>query len=566
MVASAPGLGGLGASGTGMRATGPGVPANDRWMGLGLALLVILVWFAVLGERPLFDPDEGRYAEIPREMLASGQFLVPHLDGLTYLEKPPLQYWATAASLALLGRTEFAARLYTALCALGTVWAVWLLAARCFGALAALRAAAVLASMLLFVILGQLLTLDMSLTCYLTWSLTGFVLAQRAPPAAARRWMLLAWVATALGVLTKGLEAAAIPAAVLILHTLLTRDARPWRRLYALPGLALFLLLAVPWFWLVARRVPDFLEFFFVHEHVARYLTPSADREEPVWFFAGVFLWGTLPWTLPALRVVAGGVRRSAPTTEFDVARFLWLWVLFVALFFSFSDSKLIPYLLPALPPLAVLIGALREEPLRTDTLRTALLTLAAAALCVLLAHFGPRQLAPGERNACFAALAPALWRVALLLGLTGLYALTQRRRGVLRTQLFLAAGWCLAALWLARAAIAVAPIYSGIGMVRALPAVPPEVPVYSVAAYDQTLPFYWNRAVALVQYRGELDFGLKEDPGAAMTLPEFIARWQAAPVAYAVMERRTFEALEREAVPMRELAHDVRRVLVARR
>ncbi|HLW23005.1 MAG TPA: glycosyltransferase family 39 protein [Steroidobacteraceae bacterium] len=543
--------------------------ASERWTGLALSLLVLIVWFAVLAERPLFEPDEGRYAEIPREMLASGEFLVPHLDGLVYLEKPPLQYWATALSLKILGRTELAARLYTTLCALGTLGAVALIAVRIFGAAAAVRATAVLASMLLFVILGQLLTLDMSLTCCLTWSLAGFLRAQHAPPAAARRWMLLAWAAAALGVLTKGIEAAAIPAAVLVLHTLITRDTRPWRRLEAPAGLALFVLIAVPWFWLVAHRVPDFLEFFFVHEHVSRYLTPSADRQEPVWFFALVFLWGTLPWTLPAVRVVFMGAARTrsgSPPAEFDARRFLWLWVLFVAVFFSFSDSKLIPYLLPALPPLALLIGALPEERLRTDLTRTALLMLGAAVLCALLGLFGPSHLAPSERNACFAALGPALLRIAPLLGVTALYALTQRRRGPLRAALFLAAGWCLAALWLGQAASAVAPIYSGIGIVRALPSVPPGVPVYSVATYDQTLPFYWNRTVALVQYRGELDYGLKRDPGAMMALAEFEIRWQAAPSAYAVMDRGTFESLGLQGLPMRELTHTVRRVLVARR
>jgi len=172
-----------------------------------------MLWFATLSLRPLFNPDEGRYAEIAREMLAGGDWVIPHLNGLAYIEKPPLQYWATALSLRVFGQSEFAARFYTALSALGTVLAVWLVAHRLWGSSAAWRASLMLSSMLLFLVMGQLLTLDMGLTLYLTVALAGFLLAQTGRRSSEFGWMLLAWIATALGVLSKGLVAAAIPAA-----------------------------------------------------------------------------------------------------------------------------------------------------------------------------------------------------------------------------------------------------------------------------------------------------------------------------------------------------------------
>ena len=182
-----------------------------------LAALAVALWFALLPLRPLFNPDEGRYAEIPREMLAGGDWLIPHLNGIVYIEKPPLQYWATAAALRVFGNNEFGARFYTAACALATLMAVWFVAARLWDSAAAWIAAAVLGSMSLFVVMGQLLTLDMSLTFYLTAALAAFLMAQQPPQASrprstSRRWMLMAWLAAALGVLTKGLVAAAIPA------------------------------------------------------------------------------------------------------------------------------------------------------------------------------------------------------------------------------------------------------------------------------------------------------------------------------------------------------------------
>jgi 4-amino-4-deoxy-L-arabinose transferase-like glycosyltransferase len=540
-----------------------------QWAYLGLAALVAVLWFAMLPLRPLFNPDEGRYAEIPREMLAGGDWVIPHLNGLAYIEKPPLQYWATAAALSVFGHGEFAARFYTACCALATLGVVWLVAWTLWQTAAAWRAAAVLSSMVLFVVLGQLLTLDMSLTFYMTSSLAGFLLAQPAPMGSRsqRRWMLVAWAAAALGVLTKGLVAAAIPAAVLLLYSAYSRDFSPWRRLHAALGLPLFLAIALPWHWIAALRMPEFLQFFFVHEHFARYLTPSADREEVWWFFAAVFALGSIPWTLPALRVVAVGWRRRVPRGQFDPVLFLWIWVVFICLFFSLSDSKLAPYILPAMPGLALLVAASPAQAQRRDVWMTALLTLVAAVAAGAASLYGPRLLALDDRSRYFILLAKPLAEIAALLVVSGLYVLLKRRRDPTQAAVFLGVGWCLAGLVLMRAAGVVAPVYSGVTLARAVGAVPPEVPVYSIGLYDQTLPFYWQHTFKLVAYRGELDFGLRRDPEAEIpSVAEFVDEWRRLPDGYAVMEKSMFDDLEGKGVPMREVARDVRRVLVARK
>ena len=158
--------------------------------------------------------------------------------------------------------------------------------------------------------------------------------------------------------------------------------------------------------WLAAHRVPGFLEFFVIHEHVARYLTPSAHREEPWWFFVPVLLLGSLPWTLPALR--GSAVAGAAVRPGFDAPLFLRLWVLFALVFFSVSDSKLIPYILPALPALALLVAGLPEETLERDVARTALMTVGLAIVLGIalfvraLAHRAVRaqRLLPGAYQA----------------------------------------------------------------------------------------------------------------------------------------------------------------------
>jgi 4-amino-4-deoxy-L-arabinose transferase-like glycosyltransferase len=538
---------------------------------LGLAALVAAVWLATLANRPLFNPDEGRYAEIPREMLSGGDWVIPHLNGLDYIEKPPLQYWATATMYRWFGLSELSARLYTALTALGTVALVGLLGARLAGREAGWRAAAVAAGMVMMIVLGQVVTLDMSLTFYMTASMTGFVLAQESGERGSR-WMLMAWIGAALGLLTKGLVAAAIPAAVLVIYSLFSRDFAPWRKLNLSWGLPAFLIITVPWHWLAALRRDDFLQFFFVHEHLARYLTPSADRRESWWFFGMVFLIGTVPWTVPALRVMVtgwrgGGRSHGAGTpTPFRPTFFLWLWVLFVCVFFSLSDSKLMPYILPAMPALAVLIAVQPIGSLKRDFLLTAILTvLAGVALGV--ASFYSLSLVPASpAQPFFLSLAKPLREVAALLIVSGAFVWAQGARDATRAGVFLGVGWCLAGLLLVRAAGLLAPIYSGVDLARALPPESGDAPLYTVRTYDQTLPFYLRRTVTLVGYRGELDYGLRREPGGEIAdVDEFLNLWGSQTRAFAVMDKRTFNDFKERGVPMRTVGENVAHVMVAR-
>jgi 4-amino-4-deoxy-L-arabinose transferase-like glycosyltransferase len=543
---------------------------------LGLAVLLIAVWLATLANRPLFNPDEGRYAEIPREMLSGGDWVIPHLDGLDYIEKPPLQYWATATMYRLFGVSEFAARLYTALTALGTVALVGLLGTRLGGRDTGWRAAAIASGMVMMVVLGQLVTLDMSLTFYMTASMTGFVLAQQTNDSRPK-WMLMAWIAAALGVLTKGLVAAAIPAAVLVIYSLCSRDFTPWRKLNLAWGLPVFLGLTVPWHWLAALRRHDFLQFFFVHEHFARYLTPIADREESWWFFGMVFLIGTVPWTVPALRVLVSGWRGGGPGhgagspgdgagSPFRPTFFLWIWVLFVCVFFSLSDSKLMPYILPAMPALAVLIAAQPIATLKRDFLVTAILTAIAGVVLGVASFYEPALVPASPGRPYFLVLAKPLREVAALLIVSGAFVWAQGARDATRAGVFLGVGWCLAGLLLIRSATLLAPIYSGIDLANALPPGSGDAPLYSVRTYDQTLPFYLRRTVILVEYRRELDYGLRQAPGGEIAdIDEFLRLWRSQTRAFAVMDKRTFNNFKERGVPMRNIGENVAHVMVAR-
>ena len=176
------------------------------------AFAFTILWFALLVGRPLYDPDEGRYAEIPREMLAGGDYVIPHLDGFIYLEKPPLQYWATALLFAALGQSEWSARLYTGITGYLSLLLIFAIARRLWGIEPGLKALLLGAGSILFILLGHQLTLDMALSFWLLATLACFVFAQceRERPSAQRAWMLGCWAAMALAVLSKGLIGALI--------------------------------------------------------------------------------------------------------------------------------------------------------------------------------------------------------------------------------------------------------------------------------------------------------------------------------------------------------------------
>ena len=536
-----------------------------RWLWPALGACAV-IWLVTLGMRGLFNPDEGRYAEIPREMLASGDWVIPHLDGLVYIEKPPLQYWATALSEALFGANDWAARLYTGLCALVTAFATWALIRREWGAAAAARGAVMLGSSLLFVLLGHQLTLDMSLTLFMTLTLVGFCNAQR-PAARWQPWMALSWVGIAGAFMTKGLIAGVLPIFTLVAYCVVQRDLAPWRRLLLVRGAALFGVLCLPWLLLIQHRLPQFFQFFFIREHFQRYLTKIEDRYQPWWFFVPVLLLGILPWLVPALRSLGTGWRASSPPGTFDLRRFAWLWCLVVFVFFSASDSKLIPYILPMFPALALLMATGPAPRLDADLRATAagLLLLGAVLLAgaVLLPHFLPDPL----RAPVFLGIRPALVLMGACSLVGGGAAWRLPPDGLRRTLAVGLGGFATwtGALW---AAAVLAPIYSGAALYAQLPpALRDNVPVYSVRTYDQSLTFYLRRPVTLVEYRGELGFGQTLEPGKAIaTMAAFVPVWLARPQALAVLERPTYQQLQSQGLPMVLRASGPRTYIVSRR
>jgi 4-amino-4-deoxy-L-arabinose transferase-like glycosyltransferase len=528
------------------------------------------LWLIGLGSRGLFNPDEGRYAEIPREILASGDWVIPHLNGLVYIEKPPLQYWATAISEALFGQNAWAARLYTGLCALATVYAIWAMIRREWDAEAAARAAIMLGSSLLFLLLGQQLLLDMSLTLYMTLTFVGFCNAQRAERW--QGWMLLSWAGISGAFMTKGLIGGALPLLTLIVYSVLQRDLAPWRRLLLVRGALLFGVLCLPWLILIQHRLPQFFQFFFVREHFQRFLTRIEDRYQPWWFFIPILLAGILPWLLPALRSLYGDWRGTASRPGFDARRFAWVWCVVIFVFFSASDSKLLSYILPIFPALAVLMATAPTVRLNADLRVTGVGMVLVGALLLASALFLPRIVyAPFLYNPLrapyFMHIRPALIIMSVCSMGGGIAAWRIRPDGIRPTLAVGLGGFATwaGALW---AAALVAPVYSGLALYAQLPvSLRQEVPVYSVRTYDQSLTFYLRHPVTLVEYRGELDFGQTLEPTKSIaTLAAFAPLWRDSSQALAVVEQKTYQQMQSAGFPMVIRANSLKTYIVSRR
>jgi 4-amino-4-deoxy-L-arabinose transferase-like glycosyltransferase len=533
-----------------------------RWLWTALAACAA-IWLMGLGFRGLFNPDEGRYAEISREMLASGDWVVPHLNGLVYIEKPPLQYWITAISEAVFGQNDWAPRLYTGLCALLTVYALWALIRRQWGAVPAARGAVILGSSLGFVLLGHQLTLDMSLTLFMTLTIAGFCNAQRAERW--QWWMVLSWAGIAGAFMTKGLIAGVLPAFTLVVYSLLQRDWAPWRRLLLLRGTALLAILCLPWLILIQHRLPQFFQFFFIREHFERFLTKIEVRYEPWWYFIPILVLSSLPWLVPTLRSLCVDWRPSTPRPAFDLRRFAWIWCVVVFVFFSASDSKLSTYILPMFPMLALLMATGATTHLNADLRATAVGMLVLGVLLLLAAALSPSIVHEMQRAPYFANRRPDPVRVPYFLGMrpavalmgvcsagAGIMARWVRPDGIRPTLAIGLGGFATwaAGLW---AAAMLTPLYSGAGLYAQLAhSLRQGVPVYSVRTYDQSLTYYLRHPVTLVQYIGELDFGQALEPTKSFpTLKAFEPVWRDSSQKLAVVEWVTYREMLSEGYPM---------------
>jgi len=511
----------------------------------------VVIFFYRLGAPGLMDPDEGRYAEIAREIMASGDWLIPHLNHLPYLEKPPLVYWLTALSFRGLGDTELAARLPAAVSALAGVFLAYGLGRAFWGPVAGFLGAVVLATCPGYVALGRILTLDMTFTLFLSLGVgLGYLALSRGRP---RLW-LWAYGALGLAVLTKGPSAVVLAGLIWLAWVLYRR--LPLKSLVSPGGWLILAAVSLPWFAWVELRYPDFFRFFILEHHLGRFLTPAM-HPEPVYYYVAVILGLMLPWSflLPWVLVPRGRLKEPNPHRPF-----LLIWAATILVLFSLSRGKLVPYILPALLPLALLLGEdlavlLGQWRFAEDRgLKFSLLAWAVAGLGLAVLYFWPPA-ALSRELARAAGFSPFLPLGLLVFALTPLAALLWRQVGVMFLGALLLS--TLVPLGVETVSLQRSPRELG----RVLRANwQPGGALVGVYLYSQGMSFYSGRIFHLLDFKTELDFGRRLAPGNGL----FFANYQEM-AAFAESRPRTFFYLKVHDLPGLEEAFPGKLHLLAR-
>jgi len=498
----------------------PSAPGRAAFPVRDLALLLAvagLLFFAWLGRLPLIEPDEGRNAEVAREMLATGDFITPHFNTLTYLDKPAAYFWMVAGSFRVAGVNEWAARLPSALMALATMLLVWFLARRMFGDGAGLRAGLAFATAPLVIVYSRYVIFDMTLAFLVCAAMVSYWQAQASN---FRRPLLDMIFFAALGVaaITKGPVGFLLPLLSVLTFAGITGRWRDLRRLRWGLGVLVFLAAALPWFLAVSMRNRGFPRYAFWQESLQRFATSSTRRGGSIFYYLPVYLGGYLPWSIFLLYAGLTRLklwRRMREESDRPTA-YLVSWAAVVLIFFTISRSKLPGYFLPAVAPLSILTAKVWED---FETLKSgrprwlgpSFLTLAALGIVVAVlpqafrweavAAAANRKIPP----AALALLKPSLFYSGLVLAALGILGRNLTRHSTAaKSSLFslalLAMTVPLLLVRWAPALEAYANVLSSRRLAQAIQNGPErDLPVYGYYCFRTGLPFYLQRPVNLV-------------------------------------------------------------------
>lgn len=550
-----------------------GTPSWSR----DIAILAVVagLWFcALLGMRPLSNPDEGRYTEIPREMAVTGDFVTPRLNGVKYFEKPPLVYWLSALTIREFGASEFTGRIWGGIFSVIGVLLTYATGRAIYGRTTGIWAAIILSTTLMYYIMSQIILLDMAVAVTISGCLFSFLLAMREPKGRKRFGLFMAcYTFMALATLSKGLIGIALPGAVMFFWVLLLNRWRTLWPFYPICGTLLLLAIAAPWHVLAARANPDFLYFYFVHEHWLRFTTTIHGRYEPWWFFLPLFIGGLFPWLFYSGTVfrdsLPGGWKERGKNPE---AWFFLIWIVFIILFFSKSQSKLIPYILPVFPAAAVMIGrsiGKMWDGLSAEKFRAGTWAFVVTALALTIAAAVAKVPKDQPEIAAFVPLLRVAVGGSLVLG--AVMAFFGLRRNQPRMM--------LGAVTVSTVFLLLAASFGGGSFDKKStrkfamllkPVLQADDRVYSVGDYYQDLPVYLNRFISVVDYRGELSFGIDAEPELSSKrflpkekLPE---EWAKPGRAYAVIResdyKKWFSGMK---IPHKVVAQGNRMVLVVK-
>ena len=495
---------------------------------------LLAIWFSIfLGNRPFATPDEGRYVEIPREMVSTGNYITPRLNGVKYFEKPPLFYWIQAINIKTFGLQEWAMRLATVLFAVLGCLGTYLFGCRFYGHKTGIAACLILATTPLYYALSRLIILDMPVTTLLSLSMFSFLFAVHTPKGLNRRlWAWGFYGLSALAVLTKGLMALAISAPVILIWALSTGRWKDLWPAYIPTGIVVFLTIAAPWHILASLQNPEFAHKYFVVEHFLRYLTSVHMRSQPFYFFVPVLILGLFPWISLLGKAIQTSLKSRDNEEQKGISQFLLIWAAWTFGFFSISNSKLIPYILPCFAPLALILGNYWTQIYQPQSLnnhRKAIYSFAISSFLFATAGLATLWLVPSliDHRPHLIMDFSILFASFIILTLLSLLFMYRGRSKLALSTI------PLSAVILIFAVIRITPdlqrpsIKPLAQMIQSMKAPGDKVGSYRI--YYQDLPVYTDQIVTVVDMQGELEFGCQAEDCTQWMVdePKFLELWK---------------------------------------
>lgn len=515
--------------------------SSSWWLDISFLTLALgILYFAFLGHRPLFVPDEGRYAEIIREMVTSNDFITPHLNGIKYFEKPILFYWLGSLVAKTFSLSIASLRSINAFLGWSGCMILYFTGRMIYDRQTGLLAAFIAGTSLLYFAMAHIINLDMTVSFFLTASLCFFLLGTHTNT---KGYFWLAATGAALAVLTKGLIGIVFPILIIGSWTLLLNKWHNLKNWYIPSSLILFLAITIPWHYAVQQQNPEFFYLYFIEQHFLRFTDANIGHYSPAWYFIPCLFLGFFPWIV----FLPQTIKSSLPTSwrlrgEKQNELFLMLWAVLIFAFFSASKSKLISYILPVLPPLALLTANyLKKVTVSKVTTQISwfALILFATTLGVSLFFFLENSPMPNpivaKQGLSFAAL--LLMGGILLSGAIGF------RKNHLAIVLTIATLWIF--LQLATLCVPAIDTRTILPLAQTLkPMLKEKDEVITYNQYFQDLPFYLERRITILNWQNELARGMQHQDTKEWMINdrEFWQRWHSDHRVFVLMSRDEFE------------------------
>jgi 4-amino-4-deoxy-L-arabinose transferase-like glycosyltransferase len=510
-------------------------PINTKMFDVTWLLILIGAFFAfLLGSHGLINPDEGRYSEAAREMIASGNFITPHVNGVVFLDKPILYYWLQVAGIKLFGLNPWGLRTFPAVMGVFACLMTYIAGASLYCRKAGVLSALILATMVLFFGGSHFANMDLEVASWLTATFLTFIINIDAPISRARNnYMRLAYVFAALAFLTKGLMGIVFPILIIGLWVIFNKRWDILKKMCLGSGIIIFLIITIPWFVAVQHQNPEFLKYFFYYQQFERYTTTDFNSKQPVWYYLVLIIFAAVPWSM---FYIQSFMRKFKGHDAF-----LMIWPVALLIFFSVPDSKLSGYILPVFPALALLVGSYFVERWDDKSSKSPqigiwlsiVIFLVISMVLFILPHASPNKLLTASKWYCYTG------GIVLLIG-----AILVFLANIVGKSMKLIFAACFVTMFSFCIALLYAMPHVGTNNLKTLmakvgPQIPAKATVVTFDGYYQSLPIYMRKYITVVynwnqpnimrsdSWKRQLYFGMKYKPEAHKWLINYNTFWQ---------------------------------------